>query len=62
MKNMAEQPADIYSESAVWLCENRATRFKTRISGALAQILQKYPQDYRLRLLKIKETPHVNPA
>jgi hypothetical protein len=50
--------AELYSEYAVWLCENRQTRFKTRINGALAQILKKYPNDYRLRLLSIKEPSH----
>jgi hypothetical protein len=49
---------DIYSEAAVWLCENRKTRFKTRINGALAQILKQYPSDYKLKLLSIKEPPH----
>lgn len=49
---------DIYSEAAVWLCENRKTRFKTRINGALAQILKQYPADYKLKLLSIKEPPH----
>lgn len=53
---------DIYSESAVWLCENRKTRFKTRIHGALAQILKKYPADYRLRLLSVKELRHEHSA
>ena len=48
----------LYSEHAVWLCENRKTRFKTRINGALAEILKKYPDDYRLRLLSIKEPRH----
>lgn len=42
---------DVYSEQALWLCANRQTGFKTRIHGALAQILKKYPQDYRLKLL-----------
>lgn len=46
---------ELYSERAVWLCKNRKTGFKTRISGALAQILKKYPEDYYLKLLKIKE-------
>jgi hypothetical protein len=59
----AEEPtskpeADIYSEQALWLCENRKTRFKTKIHGALAQILKKYPGDYRLKLLKIKGERH----
>ncbi|HEY9685478.1 MAG TPA: hypothetical protein V6C52_00735 [Coleofasciculaceae cyanobacterium] len=49
---------ELYSEYAVWLCENRQTRFKTRINGALAEILKKYPNDYRLRLLSIKEPCH----
>lgn len=47
-------PVDIYSEQAVWLCENRKTKFKTRIQGTLAQILKQYPTDYRLKLLKLK--------
>ncbi len=55
-------PADIYSETAVWLCENRKTRFRTRIHGALAQILKKYPADYRLKLLSVKEQRHEQPA
>jgi hypothetical protein len=55
-------PADMYTEAAVWLCENRMTRFKTRINGALAQILKKYPEDYKLRLLSVREAPHVDPA
>jgi len=55
-------PADIYSETAVWLCENRKTRFWTRIHGALAQILKKYPADYRLKLLSVKEQRHEQPA
>ncbi|WP_373531904.1 hypothetical protein [Vampirovibrio sp.] len=49
---------DIYSEQALWLCENPKTRFKTKIHGALAQILKKYPGDYRLKLLKIKGAQH----
>lgn len=51
-------PPDIYSEQALWLCENRKTRFKTKIHGALAQILKKYPGEYRLKLLKIKGDRH----
>lgn len=47
-----------YSEHAVWLCENRKTQYKTRINGALAEILKKYPEDYCLRLLAIKEPPY----
>lgn len=47
--------SQLYSEQAVWLCENRQTRFKTRINGVLAQILKQYPNDYKLRLLAIKE-------
>jgi len=54
--------SDIYSEEAVWLCENRKTHFKTRIHGALAQILKKYPADYRLKLLFVKEPRHEQPA
>lgn len=51
----AVRPAvNIYSEQALWLCENRKTKFKTRIHGALAQILKKYPADYRLKLLSVK--------
>jgi hypothetical protein len=53
---------DVYSESAVWLCENRKTKFKTRIHGALAQILKQYPADYRLKLLAMKEPPHEHSA
>lgn len=49
---------DIYSEESVWLCENRKTLYKTRIHGALAQILKKYPNDYKLRLLSTKEPPN----
>jgi hypothetical protein len=56
--NMSPPGPDIYSESAVWLCENRKTRFKTRIHGALAQILKQYPNDYKLKLLKMKEPRH----
>ncbi len=47
-------PPDIYSEQAIWLCENRKTKFKTRIQGTLAQILKQFPADYRLKLLKLK--------
>jgi hypothetical protein len=54
--------SNVFSETAVWLCENRKTRFKTRINGALAEILKKYPDDYKLRLLKIKEMAHDRPA
>lgn len=46
---------EIYSEAAVWLCENRRTGFKTRIQGSLAQVLKQYPRDYRLKLLWIRE-------
>jgi hypothetical protein len=46
---------DAYSEQAVWLCKNRLTGFKTRINGALAQILKKYPNDYKLKFLKMRE-------
>jgi hypothetical protein len=46
-----------YSEQAIWLCKNRLTGFKTRINGALAQILKKYPNDYRLKFLKMRGTP-----
>jgi hypothetical protein len=46
----------IYSEQAIWLCKNRQTGFHTKINGALAQVLKKYPKDYRLKFLKIKET------
>ena len=53
---------DIYSEQALWLCENRKTKFKTRIHGALAQILKKYPADYRLKLLGVKGEPNERPA
>lgn len=53
---------EIYAESAIWLCRNRKTGFKTRISGALAEILQKYPKDYKLRLLALKEICHEHPA
>jgi hypothetical protein len=42
----------IYSEDSVWMCTNRKSGFRTRINGALAEILKKYPQDYRLKLLK----------
>ncbi|HEY9745590.1 MAG TPA: hypothetical protein V6C99_05180 [Oculatellaceae cyanobacterium] len=45
---------DAYGENAVWLCKNRKTGYKTRISGVLAQILKKYPKDYKLKLLKMK--------
>jgi hypothetical protein len=45
----------IYSEHAIWLCENAKTGFQTRINGVLAQILQKYPDDYHLKPLKVKE-------
>jgi len=55
-------PEDIYSEAAVWLCKNKKTGYKTRIHGALAQILKKYPNDYKLRLLSIKEPRHEHPA
>lgn len=55
-------PQMLYGEAAVWLCENRRTRFKTRISGPLAQILEKYPRDYKLRLLHVREDRHVHPA
>lgn len=59
----SNQPTgDIYSESAIWLCENRKTHFRTRIHGALAQILKKYPGDYRLKLLSVKEQRHEHPA
>ena len=51
----ASDKPSLYSEQAIWLCKNRKTGFKTRISGVLAQVLRKYPQDYRLKLLKIKE-------
>jgi hypothetical protein len=54
--------AEIYSEEAVWLCENLKTNYKTRIHGALAQILKKYPQDYNLRLLFTKEPCYEQPA
>ena len=54
--------AILYSEESVWLCENRKTQYKTRIHGALAQILKKYPQDYRLRLLFAKEPRHEHSA
>lgn len=60
--SQSQPPADIYSETAVWLCENRKTHFKTRIHGALAQILKKYPADYRLKLLSVKEPRHEQPA
>lgn len=53
---------NIYSEEAVWLCENLKTNYKTRIHGALAQILKKYPNDYRLRLLSTKEPRYEHPA
>ena len=53
--------SEIYSEEAVWLCKNKKTGYKTRIHGALAQILQKYPNDYKLRLLFIKESQHEHP-
>ncbi len=53
---------DLYSELAVWLCENRKTRFKTRIQGTLAQVLKKYPNDYKLRLLLVKEDSHEHAA
>ena len=49
------QPVDIYSEAAVWLCENRQNRFKTRIQGSLAQVLKQYPRDYRLKLLGLRQ-------
>ena len=52
---LKQEQVDPYSEVAVWLCENRKTRFKTRIHGALAQILKQYPADYKLKLLSIKE-------
>jgi hypothetical protein len=55
-------PEEVYSETAVWLCKNKKTGYKTRIHGALAQILKKYPHDYKLRLLSIKEPPHEHPA
>lgn len=55
-------PTEIYSEEAVWLCKNKKTGYKTRIHGALAQILKKYPADYKLRLLFIKEPHHEHPA
>ena len=44
---------DIYAETAVWLCTNLKTGYKTRIHGSLAQILKKYPEDYKLSLLSI---------
>lgn len=61
-----EQPqnhtTDIYSEESLWLCENRKTKFKTRIHGALAQILKKYPADYRLKLLNCPGGHHEHTA
>ena len=60
-----ENPPSLFSEEALWLCENRRTRYKTKINGPLAEILQQYPADYRLRLLSIKspqEAEHVQPA
>jgi hypothetical protein len=62
MQESRPDPANIYSEQSVWLCENRNTRYKTRIHGALAQILQKYPNDYKLRLLSTKEPPNEHSA
>jgi hypothetical protein len=53
IQNCAEP--DIYAEVAVWLCTNLRTGYKTRIHGALAQILKKYPEDYRLSLLSTQE-------
>lgn len=50
--------ADVYSERAVWLCTNRKTFYKTRIHGALAEILKKYPQEYKLKFLYLEGENH----
>ncbi len=39
---------EIYTEQALWQCKNLQTGLKTRINGALAQVLKKYPADYQL--------------
>lgn len=44
-------PTDIYSEAALWECDNLLNGHSTRINGALAQVLKKYPDAYRLRLV-----------
>lgn len=40
-----------YDEDAVWECYSHRTGRTTRIGGGLAQVLEKYPRDYRLRLI-----------
>lgn len=59
---MEKRQEKIYSENAVWLCENKQTRFKTRVNGPLAEILKKYSDDYKLRLLSVKEAAHGHTA
>ena len=41
-------PTEVYSEVALWECENLKTGFSTRINGVLAQVLKKYPNEYTL--------------
>jgi hypothetical protein len=52
----------LYSEQAVWLCRNKKTGFATRIHGGLAQILQQYPDDYKLKFLFTSEVAHEHPT
>jgi len=49
---------DRYSDEAVWLLINRQSGYRTRIHGGLAAILEKYPEDYQLRLLNIRGGAH----
>lgn len=55
------QDLPMYGENATWMCRNKHTQFRVKINGALAEILKKYPNDYALKLLHIREaSPNVN--
>jgi len=45
----AYDPKIDFANEAVWLCINRHNNYRTKVNGALAQILLKYPNDYELR-------------
>lgn len=54
-KNMSHAPTtEIYQETALWQCESLNTGLSTRINGVLAQVLKKYPQEYKLTFVSSK--------
>ena len=42
---------DRYSEFATWHCRNLSNGLITRVNGALAFVLKKYPKDFELTFI-----------